>query len=76
MFGELLELPLGLGVVGVDDEVLEVPEAPAEVLKPLALLEVAGDLRADLALMTTREKKVGTRKRAGQGLEDIPSMSW
>ena len=51
-FGELLELALGLGVVRFDHDVLEVPEAPAEVLEPLALLEVASDLCADLSTHT------------------------
>ena len=45
---ELAELALRLGIVGVDHEVLEVPEAPAEVLEALALLEEAGDLCANL----------------------------
>ena len=39
---------LGFGIVRVDDEVLEVPQSPAEVLKPLTLLEEAGYLCADL----------------------------
>jgi hypothetical protein len=47
-FGELLELALALRVVGVDHEVLEVPEPPREILEPLALFEEAGDLSADL----------------------------
>ena len=47
---ELAELALRLGIVGVDHEVLEVPEAPAEVLEALALLEEAGDLCADLCV--------------------------
>lgn len=63
VFRELLELALGLGIVGVDDEVLEMPEAPAEVLKPLTLLEVAGDFGADLAPMTTREKDWNEKER-------------
>ena len=45
---ELAEFALRLCIVGVDHEVLEVPEAPAEVLEALALLEKAGDLCADL----------------------------
>lgn len=39
--GELLELALGLGIVALDHDVLEVPEPPGEVLKALALFEVA-----------------------------------
>ena len=46
--GELLELALGLGVVGLNHKILEVPEPPAQVLEALTLLEVAGDLCADL----------------------------
>jgi len=48
IFGEFLELPLGLGIVGVDHEVLEVPETPREVLETLALLEVGRYLGAYL----------------------------
>lgn len=48
VLGEFLEFSLGLGVVSVDNEVLEVPESPAQVLKSLTLLKVAGDFRADL----------------------------
>lgn len=47
-FRELLEFTLGLGIVGVDHKVLEVPETPAKVLEALALLEEASDLGADL----------------------------
>ena len=49
--GELFELPLRLGIVRVDNEVLQMPEAPAQVLETLALLEVAGHLGADLEEM-------------------------
>ena len=48
VLAQLLKVALRLGVVGVHHQVLEMPEAPAEVLEPLALLEEAGDLRADL----------------------------
>jgi hypothetical protein len=48
VFRELLELPLRLGVVGIDHEILEVPEPPAQVLETLALFKEAGDLGADL----------------------------
>ena len=48
VLAQLLEVALRLGVVGVHHQVLEMPEAPAEVLEPLALLEEAGDLCADL----------------------------
>lgn len=58
VFRKLLEFALRLGIVGVDDEVLEVPEIPTELLKPLALLEVAGDLGTDLAPMTIQKKKL------------------
>ena len=47
-FRKLLELALRLRIVGVDHEILKVPEAPAQVLEPLALLEEASDLCADL----------------------------
>ena len=46
--GELLEVALRLRIVGVDHEILKVPEAPAQVLEPLALLEEASDLCVDL----------------------------
>lgn len=54
-FREILELAPGLHSVGVG-KVLEVAQAPAEVLKPLNLLEVASDLSVYLAEMTTRNK--------------------
>lgn len=41
--GEFLELAFGLGIVTLDHDVLEVPKPPGEVLKTLALLEVARD---------------------------------
>lgn len=42
---ELLDLlELSISNAGVDEEVLEVPDAPAEVLKPLAMLEANGEL--------------------------------
>lgn len=47
VFRELPELTLELGIVSINDEALEVPEVPAEVLKPLIVLEVASDLGAD-----------------------------
>lgn len=50
--GELFELTLRLCIVGVDDEGLEMPEAPAQVFETLALLEVAGYFGADLVEMT------------------------
>lgn len=40
---ELLELALGLGIVALNHDVLEVPKPPREVLKALALLKVARD---------------------------------
>lgn len=46
--GELFELALGLCIISVNDEGLEVPEAPAQVLETLALLEIAGHFGADL----------------------------
>lgn len=46
--GQFLELTFRLCVVGVDHEVLEMPESPAQVLEPLALFKVAGDLGANL----------------------------
>lgn len=48
MLGEPLELSLRAGVVGINHKVLEVPQPPTKILEPLALLEEAGDLRADL----------------------------
>ena len=47
-FGQLLEVALGLGVVAVDHEILEMPQPPAQVLESLALLQEAGDLGANL----------------------------
>jgi hypothetical protein len=46
--GEFLEFALGFSVVGVDYEALKMPQSPAQVFKPLALLEVARYLCADL----------------------------
>lgn len=48
VLGELFELTLRPGIVRVDDEILEMPEAPTQVLETLALLEVAGYFGADL----------------------------
>lgn len=45
---QLLEVALGLGVVGVNHEVLEVPQSPTQVLESLALFQEAGDLCTDL----------------------------
>ena len=42
------KLSPGFGVVLVDDEVLEMPEPPTQVLKPLALFGETSDLCADL----------------------------
>lgn len=45
VFPKLLELVLAVSIVGVNDEVLEVPKELAEVFKPLALPRVIiGDL--------------------------------
>lgn len=66
VLGELFELALRLGVVRVDDEILQMPETPAQVLEALALLEVAGDLGADLEEMKRGERGMG---------KDAPSMS-
>ena len=46
--GELLELTLRLCIVRVDDEILEMPEAPTQVFETLSLLEVAGHFGAYL----------------------------
>lgn len=46
--GEFLELAFRLRVVAFDHDVVEVPEPPTEVLETLALLEMSGDLCADL----------------------------
>lgn len=46
--GELFELTLRLGIVRVDNEVLQMPEAPTQVFETLSLLKVAGHLGADL----------------------------
>ena len=59
-FRQLSEFAFGLCVVGVDHEVLEVPETPAEVLEPLALLEEASDFGADLRGISVRRLH-GTR---------------
>ena len=67
---ELAELAFGLGVVGVDHEILEVPEAPAEVLEPLALLEKAGDFGADLHDTSGQYTSLRDSQR-----HDVPSMS-
>lgn len=48
VLGELFELTFRLGIIRVDDEVLQMPEAPTQVLETLALFEVAGHFRADL----------------------------
>jgi hypothetical protein len=48
VLSELFELALALRIVGLDEGELEEPEAPTEVLQTLALLEVLGDLCADL----------------------------
>ena len=48
VLGELAELALRFGIVSVDHKVLQMPEAPAQVLEALPLLEEAGDLGADL----------------------------
>ena len=48
VLGEPLELSLRAGVVGINHKVLEVPKSPTKVLEPLALLEEASDLGADL----------------------------
>lgn len=45
--GELPEIALGLCIVWVEHEVLEMPEPPAKVLKALALLKKTGNLCAD-----------------------------
>ena len=47
-FGEFAELSLGLGVVRIDHESLKVPQSPTQVLKPLSLFEISGDLCTDL----------------------------
>lgn len=73
-FRNTLQFVLGLGIAGVDDEVLEVPEAPVKVLAPL---ELASDFDADLAPMTTRGKRLEQRrKKQGKKREDVPSMPW
>ena len=61
--GQLAELALRLSVVGVDHQVLQVPEAPAEVLESLALLEETGDLGADLATCKYGTQADATRRR-------------
>lgn len=48
VLSELFELALALRIVSLDEGKLEEPEAPTEVFKALALLEVLGDLCADL----------------------------
>lgn len=45
---EFLELALGLCIVAFDHDVVEMPKPPTEVLETLALLEMSGDLCADL----------------------------
>ena len=57
-FRELAELALRFGIVGVDHEVLQVPEVPAQVLETLSLLEEAGDLGADLERAGRQYEKV------------------
>lgn len=47
VLSELFELAFALRIVSLDEGKLEEPEAPAEVLEALALLEVLGDLCAD-----------------------------
>lgn len=73
MLGELLELSLRTGVVGIDHKVLKVPQPPAEILEPLALLEEVSDLCADL-----RRRSDERRRRADMEnrLLDLPSKSW
>ena len=48
MLSKLFELSLALRIVSLDEGKLEEPETPTEVLKALSLLEVLGDLCADL----------------------------
>ena len=69
--GQLAELALRLGVVGVDHQVLQVPEAPAEVLEPLTLLEEASNLGADLVRGETRE--AGRKERTRMAIY-LPSL--
>jgi hypothetical protein len=48
VLSELFELAFALRIVGLDEGKLEEPETPTEVFEALALLEVLGDLCADL----------------------------
>jgi hypothetical protein len=48
VLGEFLELAFRLCIVGVDHEILQVPETPREILETLALLEVGRYLSAYL----------------------------
>lgn len=72
-------LELVVRIDGVNEKGLEVPDAPAEGHKPLALLEVAGDRGAGRVPMTTRteRKKVETRRimEKKKESENIPPMS-
>ena len=61
--GEFFELTLRLCIVRVDDEVLEMPEPPTQVLETLALLEVAGHLGADLDEMKRGRSSASDRER-------------
>ena len=48
VLSEFFELSLALRIVSLDEGKLEEPETPTKVLEALALLEVLGDLCADL----------------------------
>lgn len=52
MLSEFFELSLALRIVSLDEGKLEEPETPTEVLEALALLEVLGDLCADLPCLS------------------------
>lgn len=66
--GDFLELLFRLGAVGVVNEVLEAPEAQAE--RSQAVLEVADDIREDLAPMTRRNKeRLGGERYKERGWE-------
>ena len=70
MLSELFELALALCIVSLDEGKLEEPEAPAEVFEALALLEVLGDLCADLPCFGERIA-VGNLAEGRKGLVSL-----
>ena len=68
---QLAELAFRLCVVGVDHEVLEVPQPPAQVLESLALFQEACDLGTNLGKIFTG---LGGEKREGEKTRYLPCL--